>query len=185
MEKTNAATKVITGLVRFSYAHVFKAHSSIDGAEPKYSVCLLIPKKDRFAIASLNAGINAAMVAGTSLWGGKIPKNAKNPLRDGDSERPDDENYAGMYFLNASSKKKPMVIDQDKNEILDPTDFYSGCWGRAAINFFPFSQAGNKGVGVGLNNLQKLKDGEPLSSRSDAKSDFAEDLDLGDDDLLG
>jgi hypothetical protein len=182
MQNDKPATKVITGLVRFSYAHVFKPHSSIDGAEPKYSVCLLVPKKDRYAVAALKAGIEAAMDSGKTLWGGKIPKNAKYPLRDGDEERPDDENYLGMFFLNASSKMKPKIIDRDKNEILDSSDFYSGCWGRAAINFFPFSQAGNKGVGVGLNNLQKLKDGDPLSSRSRAEDDFAEDLDLGDDD---
>lgn len=183
MDKAQPATKVITGLVRFSYAHVFKPHSSIEGSEPKYSVCLLVPKKDRYSVAALQAGIKAAVTAGTSShWGGKTPKNLKTPLRDGDEERPDDENYAGMYFINASSKMKPMIVDRDKNEILDPMDFYSGCWGRASINFFPYDAVGNRGIGAGLNNLQKLKDGEPLSSRSDAKSDFADDFDLGDDD---
>jgi len=175
------STKVITGLVRMSYAHVFKPHSSIEGQEPKYSVCLLIPKKDKHKLAEIRAAIDAATQSGLSLWGGKAPKNLKLPLRDGDVDRPDDPNYEGMYFLNASSKVKPQIIDRDKNEILDPDDFYSGCWGRASINFFPFNQAGNRGVGCGLNNLQKLKDGDRLSSRSNAEDDFSDDVD--DDEL--
>lgn len=188
MENTTNATKVITGKVRASYAHVFKPHSSIEGAEAKYSICLLVPKKDKFGIAAIKEAIEAAMVQGMPKWNTKNaanfkrPANLKNPLRDGDLERPDDENYAGCYFINASSKMKPQVIDRDKNEIPDPDDFYSGCYCRASINFYPFSQAGNNGVGAGLNNLQKLADGERLGSRMDATSEFD---DLEEDDLLG
>ena len=76
MANDKPATKVITGLVRFSYAHVFKPHSSIDGAEPKYSICLLVPKKDRYAVAAIKAGIDAAMDSGKSLWGGKIDRKS-------------------------------------------------------------------------------------------------------------
>ena len=180
----NATTKVVTGLVRFSYAHVFKPHSSIEGAEPKYSVCLLIPKKDKASVAEIKAAIDAAIAVGIpEKWSGKRPAVLKSPLRDGDTERPDDENYAGMFFINTSSKQRPQVIDRAYNEILDANDFYSGCWGRASINFFPYAQAGNKGVGAGLNSLQKYREGDPLSSRSDARADFATPLDLDDDDF--
>lgn len=179
----NATTKIITGKVRASYAHVFKPHSSIEGAEPKYSICLLIPKKDKFGLAKIRDAIEAATVAGLPQWGNKKPVNFKNPLRDGDAERPDDANYAGCYFINASSKQRPQVIDRDKNEIVDPDDFYSGCYCRASINFYAFNQAGNKGVGAGLNNLQKLADGERLGGRMDATDEF-DDLEEGDD-LLG
>ena len=34
------ATKVVTGKVRFSYAHVFQPQASQDGGTPKYSVSL-------------------------------------------------------------------------------------------------------------------------------------------------
>ena len=81
-----------------------------------------------------------------------------------------------MYFLNANSTQKPGIVDRDLNEILDPDEVYSGCWGRASINFFPYNSNGNKGVGVGLNNIQKLKDGERLGgARASAEDDFGGD----------
>ena len=96
-------------------------------------------------------------------WSGKQPKNLHIPLRDGDEERADEyPEYKNMMFLNANSKNAPGVVDKDLNVILDPDDVYSGCWGRASVNFFPYDSNGNRGIGVGLNNLQKLKDGERL-----------------------
>ena len=74
------------------------------------------------------------------------------------------------------------IIDKDRNEILDPDEVYSGSWGRASINFFPYDSNGNKGVGVGLNNIQKLKDGEHLgAARASAEDDFADDFNDDDD----
>lgn len=81
-----------------------------------------------------------------------------------------------MYFLNCNSTQKPGIVDKDLNEILDPDEVYSGCWGRASINFFPFNTNGNKGIGVGLNNIQKLKDDDRLgAARASAESDFGGD----------
>lgn len=188
MSGTNAqTTKVITGKVRFSYVNIFKSRSFQTGQEEKFSICLLIPKKDKETIHKIKAAIEAAKKQGIAdKWGGKLPANLKLPLRDGDGERADEaEEYAGMYFLNANSSQKPGIIDMYKNEILDPTEVYSGCWGRASINFFPFNSNGNKGIGVGLNNIQKLGDDEPLGgARASAEDDFAEDYE-DDEDLLG
>ena len=87
-----------------------------------------------------------------------------------------------MMFLNANSTQKPGIVDKDLNEILDPDEVYSGCWGRASINFYPFSVNGNKGIGVGLNNVQKLKDGEHLgAARASAESDFDDDFEDDDE----
>ena len=111
------------------------------------------------------------------------PKNLKLPLRDGDEERAEEApEYEGMMFLNANSNTKPGIVDKDLNEILDPEEVYSGCWGRASINFYAFDSNGNRGVGVGLNNIQKLKDGERLgAARASAESDFGDGF--NDDDL--
>ena len=113
-----------------------------------------------------------------SQWGGKQPKNLHLPLRDGDEERADEyPEYKGMMFLNANSKTAPGVVDKDLNVILDSEEFYSGCWGRVSVNFFPYDSAGNRGVGVGLNNVQKLKDGERLGgARATAEDDFDDDF---------
>lgn len=186
MSKSIQPTKVITGKVRFSYVNIFKSRSFQPGQDEKFSICLLIPKKDKKTVQDIKDAVNAAVQQGIAeKWGGKKPGNLKLPLRDGDAERADEaEEYTRMYFLNANSNQKPGIIDMYKNEILDPTEVYSGCWGRASINFFPFNSNGNKGVGVGLNNIQKLGDDEVLGgARASAEDDFEEDFE--DDDLLG
>lgn len=182
--KTNAAsTKVVTGEVRFSYAHVFEP-ASIEGSEPKYSVSILIDKNDKKTLSRVKAAIEAAKQAGLSKFGGKIPANLKLPLRDGDTEREDDEVYAGKYFINANAKTKPGIVDKGGNPIIDTTEFYSGCYGHASITFYAFNTSGNKGIAAGLNNLMKTRDGEMLGGRASAEDDFADliDSDFGNDD---
>lgn len=165
-------TKVVTGRVRFSYVNVFEPRAVEEGQEPKYSVSILIPKSDTQTLAKIEKAIEAAKTAGLSLWGDKVLPNLKLPLRDGDEDRPDDPAYAGHYFINATSKAKPGIVDAQLNPIIDSTEFYSGCYGRASINFFPFNKAGNRGIAAGLNNLQKLADGDFLGGRSRPEDDF-------------
>lgn len=185
MAKTNeaASTKVITGEVRFSYAHVFEP-ASIEGSEPKYSVSILIDKKDKKTLERIKAAIEAAKQAGLSKFGGKVPANLKLPVRDGDTEREDDPVYAGKYFINANAKTKPGLVDKGGNPIIDTTEFYSGCYGHASITFYAFNTSGNKGIACGLNNIMKTRDGEALGGRASAEDDFADliDSDFGDDD---
>lgn len=184
MATTNTDTKVITGKVRLSYAHLFKPQAIDEGQDPKYSVCLLIPKSDKVTLKKIKAAVEAAKQAGLNTLGGKIPANLKTPLRDGDEERPDQEEYQGMYFMNASSKTKPGVIDRNKDEIMDSSEVYSGCYGRASVNFYAYNKAGSKGIACGLNNIQKLADGDYLGGRSRAEDDFDDDFDDDDDDFL-
>jgi len=176
-----SSTKVITGKVRFSYAHVFEPSAINEGDDKKYSVSILIPKTDTATLAKINKAVEAAKQEGKGKWNGKIPPVLKLPLRDGDAERPDDEAYEGMMFLNASSKNKPGIVDENRDELMSKDEFYSGCWGRASVNLYAFNVSGNKGIAVGLNNLQKLEDGDRLSGGgASAAEDFGSD-----DDLLG
>ena len=176
------STKVITGKVRFSYANVFEP-KSVNGGTPKYSVSLIIPKSDKKTLKKIKNALEAAKQEGVHKWGGKLPASLKTPLRDGDTDRNDDEAYADSYFINANSTTRPGIVDADLTPIMDQSEFYSGCYGRASINFFAYNTNGNKGIGAGLQNLQKLEDGEPLGGRTRAEDDFG---DLGDDqDLLG
>ena len=179
-------TAVRIGEVRFSYCHVFEPHASNDNAEPKYSVSVLWPKTDKATTEMVNAAVDAAKEKGkTTKWGGKIPANCKSPIRDGDVDREDDANYAGMYFMNCSSKQKPgiRVLENGKViEALDHEDFYSGCRGAVSLNFFPYEASGNKGVGVGLNNLIKTRDDERLAGGTTAEQDFG-DMGEGEDEL--
>ena len=178
------STKVVTGKVRFSYVNIFKSRSFTADQDAKFSICLLIPKKDTETVAKIKAAIQEAVQEGiSSKWGGKKPANLKLPLRDGDAERAEEaEEYKGMYFLNANSTQKPGIVDRDLNKILDPDEVYSGCWGRASINFFPFNTNGNRGIGVGLNNVQKVADGERLgAARASAEDDFGDGFEYSDD----
>lgn len=178
------STKVVTGKVRFSYVNIFKSRAFQADQDAKFSICLLIPKDDKATLKNIKEAIDEAIQEGiSSKWNGKKPANVKLPLRDGDEERADEApEYEGMMFLNANSTQKPGIVDKDLNEILDPDEVYSGCWGRASINFYPFSVNGNKGIGVGLNNVQKLKDGEHLgAARASAESDFDDDFEDDDE----
>ena len=174
-------TKVVTGIVRLSYANVWEP-TSINGSNPKYSVSLIIPKSDTKTISAINAAIDAAIKEGTPKFGGKTPNKAalKLPLRDGDLER-DDEAYKNAYFLNANSTTAPQIVDRAVNPILDRSEVYSGCYARVSINFYAFNSNGNRGIACGLGNIQKIRDGEPLGGKSSAADDFATDLD---DDFL-
>ena len=186
MAKFNNPTKVITGVnTRWSYVNTWEP-KSINGGAPKYSISLIIPKSDAKTIEKIQAAIQAAYEEGQ----GKLKGNGKSvpalsvlktPLRDGDAERPDDEAYADSYFINANSSSAPGIVDADRQPIIDRSEVYSGVYGRASINFYAFNSNGNKGIACGLNNLQKIKDGEPLGSKSSAEDDFATE---DDDDFL-
>lgn len=175
-------TKVVTGVVRLSYANVWEP-KAINGGDEKYSVSLIIPKSDKKTINAINAAVDAAIKEGGSKFGGKIPSKSalKLPLRDGDIDREDDEAYRDSYFVNANSTTAPQIVDGRVQPILDRNEVYSGCYARVSINFYAFNSNGNRGIACGLGNIQKVRDGEPLSSRSNAEDDFTT---LEDDDFL-
>ena len=109
--KTMSATKVVIPC-RISFANIFEP-KSINGGDAKYSVSCLIPKADKKTLLAIHKAVEAAKEDGkTRKWGGKIPPNLKMPLRDGDIDRPDDENYQEHFFLNATSKDAPQVVDR-------------------------------------------------------------------------
>ena len=179
----NSKTKVVTGIVRLSFEHVWEP-ASINGSEPKYSASLIIPKGDKKTVADIEAAVEAAIADGIGKFGGKRPNKAalKLPLRDGDTER-EDEAYKDSFFVNANSRTAPQIVDRAVRPILDRNEVYSGCYIRASLSFYAFNSNGSRGVACGLNNIQKVKDGEPLGGRTNAVDDFAP-LDGGDEDFL-
>lgn len=173
MNKSNA--KVITGIVRLSYANVWEPRS-INGSNPKYSVSIIIPKSDQETLARINQAVDAAITEGVGKFGGKIPPKGslKLPLRDGDVER-DDEAYKNSYYINANSITAPEVVDAHVQPILERSEIYSGVYARVSISFYAFNSNGNRGIAAGLGNIQKIKDGEHLGGHASATEDFESD----------
>ena len=182
-QKQVPETKVVTGRVQIAFPNVYLPRAASEGQDPRFSVCLLIPKTDKDTLAKINAGIAAAKLQGSDQWNGN-GLELKLPLRDGDVEKPESPAFHGMFFMNASSKSRPGVVDRSLTEIVDPGQIYSGCYCRASLNFYPYNQAGNAGVGCGLNHLQKLADGSLATERARAEEDFSV-VGEEDDDLLG
>lgn len=180
------STKVVTGKVRFCYVNVFEPTAMNEDDTPKYNICVLIPKSDTATIDKIKKAVEAAKEAGKAKLAdknGRIPANLKLPLRDGDEERPDDPAFEGHYFINANSMRQPSIVDRSLNPIMSRDEFYSGCYGRASINFYAFNVS-SKGIATGLNNLQKLEDGEMLAGGSTAEEDFGGDNAFQDDDMM-
>lgn len=186
----NEKTKVVTGrMTRFSYVHVDKPVAMVEGGAEKYSVSLIIPKSDKETISDVRRAIKAAYDDGL----GKLKGNSRTAptleslravLRDGDTDKPDDEAYRDSYFVNAKSVRKPYVCDSANNEIIDCSEIYSGCYGRASISFYAYNTGTSRGIACSLNGLQKIKDGEPLGGMSSAKADFKAEGSSNDDGFL-
>lgn len=168
--------KIVTGKVRFSYVNVFEP-KSVNGGEEKYSITLLIPKTDTVTYQKIMNALNLTLENAISdTFKGVRPANPKFPIYDGDGVRPSGEPFGdeckGHWVMAANSYERPEIVDASLNPILSKSEFYSGCYGRASLGFYAYNTNGNKGVGCGLNNLQKLDEGQPLSGRTTAAEDF-------------
>ena len=171
MAVKSTKTKFVTDKVRFSFVHVFEPAETLNGTM-KYSVSILIPKTDKETVARFNKAFEDTKEANKSYFGGSIPKMLKGGLRDGDAEK-DDPIYAGHYFINANSNEKPGIFDADSNPILDKSEFYSGCFGRASITLYPYDAGGSKGIAAGLNGVMKTEEGDRLGGATNSAGDFA------------
>lgn len=177
----STTTTITTGKVRLSYANIFSAKAAPGSADLKYSSAILVPKSDTKTVNEIKAAIEAAKVAGLAKLGGVIPPNLKQPLRDGDIEKPGDPVYKGHYFFNANNTKQPGIVDLNRQAILDPNKVYSGCYARVNVTFYAFAVPTQKGIGCSLNHVQFVEDGEPLDGRVSVDQAFGD----GFDDMAG
>lgn len=167
--------KVVTGEVRLSYVNLFEPRSIVEGGPLKYGVSVLLPK-DGDDAKRIKKVIDQMIKDEQATLKGT--KGLTICLRDGDTEK-ENEEYADHYFINVSNKQKPIVVDENRDDIINPRDIYSGCYGRVSMTFFAYNKAGNKGIGVSLNAVQKTSDGEALGggyTRASIDEDFGDDL---------
>lgn len=165
---------------RLSFVNLFEPKADLSG-NLKYNAQILIPKSDDAQLKAIRAEIGKAIETGVSKGKYKVEQTKsakfKNPLRDGDeyyAESPGAarESCKGHFFINATNTKQPGVVDKFGNPVIDPDTVYSGCYGLADIQFFPFNASGSVGVGASLQNVMKKKDGERLDGRQSAQEAF-------------
>jgi len=190
------SAKVVVRNARLSYFNGWHPTKMKDSDKEKYNSAILIAK-DNPVVAEIKKILDDMSEEAKKDNGGKLPGTTKNPwhnpLNDGDVDKPGDENYAGMYYLNAKSDTKPGIVSTTKDAdgrykaITDESEVYSGCYAHVSLSFFRFGKKGdmNFGIGVGLNNIMKVRDGEPLAGKASAQEDFEnvvvedDELDLG------
>ncbi len=168
--------KVVTGEVRLSYVNLFEPRAIVEGGPLKYGVSILIPKDDKAQIKQIQDVIDQLIKEEQGVLKGT--KGLKLPLRDGDEK--DADGYEDHFFISVSNKEKPLVVDENRQDILSPREIYSGCYGRVSMNFYAYNKAGNRGIGVSLNSVMKVSDGDSLGgtvyNKSAMEEDFGSDI---------
>lgn len=182
------STKVVTGKCRFSFVHLFDPQVPQGGGDPKYGLTLLIPKSDTATLGKIKAAMTEAREKFCERNGANaLPANPNHTLHDGDGQRPSGDDFGpecrGCYVISVSTKNPPVIVDAFRNEITNAAEVYSGCYGRAAINFYGYSRNGKKGISAGLLSVQKLGEGEPFGTVGSA-DDFDDDYKDADDDFM-
>jgi len=176
-----AANKVWSPVGRVSFPKVFKPEG-YQGSEPKYSMMLVFDpskftandKKLWKAMESLADEVSMDKFKKTIK---QLPNNFKKPIRDG-AEKADLQGFGdGKMFFTASSMMKPGLVGLDLCPILEEDEFYPGCYARITLTAYAYENVG-KGVAFGLQNIQKVADGERLDSRTNADKDFADAPDV-------
>lgn len=167
-------TQVITGECRLSFVNLFEPRTFRETDTPKYSVTIIVPKSDEKTVKAIKTAIQKAAEKGAQKhFGGRVPTNVANTFKDGDTETDDMGDlvnikypeYKGCYYMRLQTKFKPKVLNKERQEIIDPTEVYSGCYGRVSLTCFAYSGDGKRGVSACLNNVMKTRDGEPLTSQ--------------------
>ena len=171
-------TRITTGVVRTSYFSALTPRKNEMNGKDEFSTQILIPKSDTDTLAAIKAAAKQAL---TAKFGDKIPKNVRNPLRDGDTETKADgsplgKEYQGHFYMNVKSTTKPGAIDTHGNDLIGSDDIVSGDYVRVSLNFYAYSTNGNNGVSGGLNNILLVRKGEPLGG---AKPSAADDFGIG------
>lgn len=172
--------RYMTPPFRLSFPTLFEPESMDDKGPKKYGLSAVwtpadFTEADKKKWRTIMVAINEASKDRFKKAWKDLPDNIKKGIRDG-SERADMEGYGnGTKFANITSKMKPGVINLD-NERLGPEDIYPGCYCRATVTVYTYDNKG-KGVALGLMNVQKIKDGERLDSRTDAEDDFDDEVD--------
>lgn len=170
----SAKTDVVTPTFRISYPNVFKAAFNKLSNKNEFSIEALFSPGEN--LNALKTAAENAMLAKFGHDRSKWPPVTRSPFRDQKEKmkegRLPDGCAPGAIFIRFKSEKRPGVVDQNKQEILEESKFYAGAYARAHVNAFAFQKGANVGVSFGLNHVQLIKDGEAFSGRPKVEDAF-------------
>lgn len=173
MKTDNDNQRILTPEFRVSYPHLFKPNS-IKGSAPKYSLTMLFKKTDDLSVIKL--AIKHAKIAAFGPNKDTWPDNVESPVTDGDLPKyADKAGYAGHWAIKASSNEenKPGLVDEDVQAIIDPSQFYPGCYARAQVFARVWEFGGKMGVHFILDHVQKTKEGKSFGGKKGASEVFS------------
>lgn len=187
--------KVISPECRVAFANgLFTPRPRAEGKEPEYT-CVLLFDLDTDISKMKKAAIGAALERfGDTDKTRQLIKSGeiKMPFRDRSAK--DWAGGEGTFLAVSSGKTQPgMVIGPRKEDVLDPSDVWSGWYAMASLRPYAWDHpTGGKGVSFGLMNVWFRKPGERMDGRTSPDQDFgdmdASDIDDGDvddvDDIL-
>jgi len=188
MPSKHRSEKVTTPEFRVSYPNVFQARMNDLSKKMEFSMTCLFKKGEGLEkIKGVLHELIEERWPGAKAQGIISPKPAQGqirwPLKDqGIREKTNDqtqERYMpgayekGCMMIETKNTQRPGLVDSDMQPIIDAEGFYAGCYARCTLSAFTYDQAGNRGVSLSLQNIQKLRDGDPLSGRSKPEDDFA------------
>ena len=165
--------------VRLSFPDLFQAveYQTGDG-KPRFNATFLIEpgsENDKAIRAAIKA-------AATETWAAKAPAMLKqfegNSLKycylDGDTKEYD--GYAGVWYLSAHNKTRPLVIDRDKTPLTAADGKpYAGCYVNASVEIYAQNNE-NKGIRASFNGVQFVADGDAFGGGAPASPEEFEDL---------
>lgn len=174
------ANDVLTPKFRVSYPNVFRPRKNELNGKEEYSVVALFPKGTDLTV--LKKAVNDALESKFGKEKAKWPKKLKLPFKDqGAKKKTNAEGKEvlpsgyedGAIYLDLKNTRRPTVVDQKVQDIIDEKTFYPGCWARATVNIFAYDTAGNKGASISFSGIQKVAEGEPLGGGSNPLDMFA------------
>lgn len=169
--------KVTTPVFRVSFPQMFEAKKINNDGKAKYGLTMLFTladvMKDPKEAAKWKAMKDVCVAAAEEKWPKGVPANMQSPFRRGEEKEQYQGYGAGVVFISATTMTRPGLVDEKIAKIINPEDFYAGCYAIATVNPYAWNYLGKNGVSFGLQNVMKVRDGEPFGGRTAAEADFS------------
>ncbi len=184
-DKKATKIKFNTPLFRGSFVYLTrpKKVEKEDGSTKNvYQIFIPLPKGKPATKEFLKKFAEARDACTKEKFGAVIDKSKLKdyPVKNGDEM--DNEQFHGHWCINASSNFRPNVVDKHGDLLEGDDDAYSGAWYKACLSIWGWEFKKRKGISVNIESAVLLKDDKKFGGGSDAREDFAEDIEEASED---